>query len=44
MKTQNSPKTWLSKAAKISIQHATTNIYIQQTSINTTKGGIIEVK
>jgi hypothetical protein len=29
---------------KISIQHATTNIYIHQTSINTTKGGIIEVK
>ncbi|EFX62046.1 hypothetical protein DAPPUDRAFT_271149 [Daphnia pulex] len=28
---------------KISIQHATTNIYIHQTSINTTKGGIIEI-
>lgn len=28
---------------KISIQHATTNIYIKQTTINTTKDGIISV-
>jgi hypothetical protein len=29
---------------KISIQDATINIYVQQTSINTTKAGTIEVK